>query len=168
MIEELSIQSSTIFYAIAISAGIYVLFSKYVINRFGNRTRVKEIQKEMNEINKNYQEALKSKNDSRIKKAEKDQARIYPLLMESMKYQFLPLLILFPVIIVFSDILRNTFPTFAIILPVDLPIAIQNWQNFPNWRNLFGSYGFFWVAVVFISMLSELLIAAYKRVRGTS
>ncbi|MFH1447236.1 MAG: EMC3/TMCO1 family protein [Candidatus Micrarchaeota archaeon] len=168
MIEAIRADSSTIFYLIITFAGAYVLFSKYIVHRFGNRDRLKEIQKEMGEINKRYKDALKSKEDNRIKKAEKEQARIWPMMSESMRYQFMPLLVLFPIIILFSDLLRKTFPAFAIILPFDLPIIMQNWEHFPNWRNMFGSYGFFWVSVVFISMFSELSMAVYKKVRGKS
>ena len=158
-------QGSMVFYAITCSAGAYALFSQYVTRRFGNQVRVKEIQKEMNDINKRYSESLKSKDESKVKKAEADQSRVPKLMMEMMMYQFKPMLILLPVLFIFPAFLRSQFPGFEITLPVDVPVFLQHFERFPNWRHLFGTYGWFWVAVIFISLLASLLAGAVNRAK---
>ncbi|MFH1470684.1 MAG: EMC3/TMCO1 family protein [Candidatus Micrarchaeota archaeon] len=150
-----------IFYSITLAAAIYALFAQFVQKRFGNPKRVKEIQKEMQEINKKYADALKSKDDSKLKKADIDQRRIPTLMMESMKYQFTPLIILLPVLFVLPTFLRGQFPVFEIETPFPVPLFplhfLQhfNFDGFPNFRTVFGTYGWFWVAVFFTGILAQ-------------
>lgn len=159
-------QYSIIFYSITLTAALYVLFSQFVTKKFGNPDRVKQIQQEMTDTNKKYAEALKSKDESKIKKAEADQARIFPLMMESMKYQFTPLLILLPLLWVLPGFLKNQFPVFEVETPVAIPVFIQHFEKFPNWRAEFGTYGWFWVAVVFIGLFAFLLVTLYEKATG--
>lgn len=44
---------------------------------------------------------------------------------------------------------QNMFAGFVIKLPFQLPIVIQNFDRFPNWRDTFGPNGWFWICVVF-------------------
>ncbi|MEW5902411.1 MAG: EMC3/TMCO1 family protein, partial [Acidobacteriota bacterium] len=169
-VEPLS-QYSVIFYAITLAGAIYALFAQFVQKKFGNPQRVKEIQKEMQEINKRYAEALKSKDDSKLKKADADQRRIPALMTESMKFQFIPLLVLLPVLFVLPNLLRGQFPVFEVELPFPVPLFplhfLQhfNFDGFPNFRTVFGSYGYFWVAVFFIGILAQGALWIYGKAK---
>jgi uncharacterized membrane protein (DUF106 family) len=164
---ELSLSEySIIFYAVTFSAAAYVLFYQFIVKRFGNPVRVKEIQEEMNRMNKNYQDSLKSKDESRIKKAEQDQSRIFSLMMESMKYQFIPFFIVLPIIFVLPSFLKGQFPVFEVELPFSFPVAIQHFERFPNWRSVFGTFGWFFMSVFFISSLSQIIIWLYNKATG--
>lgn len=43
---------------------------------------------------------------------------------------------------------QNSFRGFVIKLPISLPIFIQNFDRFPNWRDTFGPNGWFWICVI--------------------
>ncbi len=161
-------QYSVIFYSITIIAALYAIFAQFAQRKFGNPARVKEIQKEMQDINKRYTEALKSNNDSKLKKADLDQRRIPSLMMESMRYQFVPLLLIFPLLFILPTFLKHQFPVFEIETPVPVPLFPmqilkhlfslnfgQMFEGFPNFRSDFGTYGWFWVAVVFIGLFAQ-------------
>ncbi len=169
-VEPLS-QYSVIFYSITLCAGAYALFSQFIQKKFGNPKRVKEIQTEMTEINKKYADAMKSKDDSKLKRAEDDQKRIPSLMFESMKYQFTPLLILLPLLFVIPAFLRYMFPVFDVETPLPIPLfPLQilrhfNLDGFPNFRSLYGAYGWFWVAVVFIGLFASIMVWAYNEVK---
>ncbi|MFH1285656.1 MAG: EMC3/TMCO1 family protein [Candidatus Micrarchaeota archaeon] len=145
------------FFAISLLALVYSLFTAYVTNRFGNRERVKEIQKIMGDLSKNFNEATKRGNKDEIKKAEEEQAKMPNLLMESMILQFKPLIFSLPLLIILPMILRSLFPVFEITLPFSLPIFIQNFDKFPNWRNVFGAVGWFWVVLLFGGFAMQMI-----------
>ncbi len=173
MIDQISTNAALIFYFVVFSASIYSVFSQFVIRKYGKRERAKEIQKEVKELNKRYQEAIKSGDEKRMKKAGKDHSRIWELQSELMKNQLKPMLIIIPVVFIWSDFVRNLFPAFAIIVPFDLPIPnfpaffSFDFANLFNMRHIFGGYGFFWVCVVFINILAQILVWAYNKARGT-
>ncbi len=163
-------QYSIIFYCITITAALYAIFAYVVQKKVGNPTRVKEIQTEMQDINKRYYAAVKSSDNSKIKKAELDQQRIPTLMMESMKYQFMPLLVLLPVLFVLPSFLKSQFPVFEIETPVSIPLFPLNFlrfdfSGFPNLRSIFGTYGWFWVAVVFIGLFAQLGLWAVGKIK---
>ncbi|MEW6329726.1 MAG: EMC3/TMCO1 family protein, partial [Candidatus Micrarchaeota archaeon] len=106
------------FIVITLSAGLYLLFSSFVMKTFGRRDRVMEIQKEMNEMNKEHREALKSGDKERLARAEKNYSRMMPLLTESMTLQFRPLIVLLPILFIVPPFLRAQYPEFQIKMPI--------------------------------------------------
>ncbi|MCX6777443.1 MAG: EMC3/TMCO1 family protein [Candidatus Micrarchaeota archaeon] len=151
------------YYVICIVAGLYTAVSRYITVRFGNQQKMEEIKRRMDALTREYKKASSEKNDAEMRRIEKEQQKILPEMMGQSLGQIKPLIIIFPLIILLSAALKAQFPDFAITLPFSLPIIVQNLDKFPNWRDTFGAYGWFWVSVIFISMASQLLVSAAKK-----
>ena len=154
------------FYAVSAIGIAYSLISIIITKRFGNRERVKEIQKEVNEINKRYTDALKRGDKAEVARTQAEQARLPGLLKDSMILQFKPLVLLLPFLLVLPAVARMLFPDFVITLSFDIPIFIQNWERFPNWRSEFGAVGWFWLSFLFSSLSAQLLIGVKDKLGG--
>ena len=157
------------FFAITITAVIYSFISIHINRTIGNRARVKKIQEEVNKINKKMQEMHKM---SEKEKAEfqKEQDKLPALLSESMVLQFKPLLIILPIFAILSYLIRTFFPYFNIQLGFSIPTFPYYWllfrfDNFPNWRNKFGSFGWFIVAVLVGSLVAQAIIQQIEKRR---
>lgn len=143
----------------------YALISIGITNRFGNRQRVKEIQKQINDTTKAYQAAVKKGDEAETKKWEAEQGKMPSLLRESMVLQFKPLVFLLPFLLILPAVCRWLYPDFVITLPFQLPIAIQHFERFPNWRSEFGAVGWFWLAFLFSSLLAQGITGQVKKLR---
>jgi uncharacterized membrane protein (DUF106 family) len=155
----------TIEYTVIAAIGMaYAVLSLYVTKRFGNRERVKEIQKQINDVTKNYNEAAKRKDEGEMKRLEAEQGKMPGLLRESMVLQFKPLVILLPFLLLFPYIVRYLYPQYIITLPFDLPIFIQHFESFPNWRAEFGAVGWFYLSFFIASMLLQILPGIRNRI----
>ncbi|MBI5159455.1 DUF106 domain-containing protein [Candidatus Micrarchaeota archaeon] len=153
------------FFIIAVAAMAYSLLSMYVTSKYGKKDRVKQIQEEMKNINKEYADALKANDPKRLSKAEKEQTRIANLLKESMILQFKPLVIMLPALLLVPMALVHFFPNFVVQLSQPIPVVIQNLNNFPNWRSVFGARGWFWVSLVFTSLAIQVLVQGTKKLK---
>ncbi|MFA6035720.1 MAG: EMC3/TMCO1 family protein [Candidatus Micrarchaeia archaeon] len=143
----------------------YAFISIGITNRFGNRQRVKEIQKQINDTTKAYQAAVKGGDEAEIKKCEAEQGKMPGLLRESMVLQFKPLVFLLPFLLVLPAVAHWLFPAFIITLPFELPVFIQHFERFPNWRSEFGPVGWFWLAFLFSSLLAQGITGQIKKLR---
>ncbi len=141
--------NQTTMLAIAAIAMAYAATSFIIYQKIGNPKRIKEIQAESSRLSKEMGEAMKSKDDKRIDAINKEYEKFFPKMGEMMMLQFKPMLLILPIYIILTPIVKSTFDGFTIVLPVYLPIFIQNLDKFPNWRNLFGPIGWFWLCVIF-------------------
>ncbi len=160
---------SEAFIIVTLSAAVYLLLSSFVMKTFGKRDRVMEIQKEMNEMNKEHREALKGGDKERLARAEKNYGRMMPLLTESMMLQFRPLIVLLPILFIIPPFLRGQYPAFQIKLPIPLPVPfpLDAFINrFPNARDVFGAVGWFWIFVVFGGLLLQPLTNFISKLMG--
>ena len=148
----------TAFYVISAIGIMYAMISLAITKRFGNRERVKQIQNEMKEITNKQQDALKRNDTAELKRLEAENARIPALLKESMFLQFKPLIFLLPFLLVLPAVARMLYPVFIINLPFQLPVFIQHFERFPNWRSEFGAVGWFWLSFLLASLLAQALV----------
>lgn len=77
---------------IVLVAAVYSVVCAFIQQRVGNFDRIKEIQGKFKQLNAELNEAKKSGDKRRTEEAMKKQSETAPLLMESMKLQFKPLL----------------------------------------------------------------------------
>jgi len=140
----------------------YVVISTGVTNLFSDQKRIKHIQKTFSDIRNEFEQALKEKNDARMKEIEQRQSKSMPLLMEQTLLMFKPLIVLLPMLIVLLQEIRFAFPGFSITIPISIPVAFQNFEQFPNWRDTFGTLGWFRISV----LLNSLLLSAIRWVYG--
>ncbi len=164
--------SQTATYIIFACALVYSVFSTIVTRKFGNYKRIKEIQDTFNSLSKEMNEASKENNKAKLDEIIARQNAAMPMLWESTVLQLKPLLILLPILFILPGMLRDQFKEFIITLPFQLPVFIQNFENFPNWRDTFGPVGWFWVSVLFCALLVSAGVKAYeeyiKRPRGSA
>ena len=119
---------------------------------------MKQIQKEISDITKKQQAAIKKNDEAELKRLEAENARIPALLKESMIMQFKPLIFLLPFLLVLPALARMLYPDFIINLPFQLPVFIQLFERFPNWRSEFGAVGWFWLSFLFASLMAQALV----------
>jgi len=153
------------FFAITITALVYSALSTHVTKVWGNRTKVSQIQAEMNHINNMMTEAVKKNDEKKKKEAEVQQARIPGLMKETMFLQFKPLLVTLPLFVGASWLLRTLYPTFSIKLAFALPIVVQNFDRFPNWRDTFGVVGWFILSLIFSGLLMQFITGKIEAMR---
>lgn len=159
------IDATLAFFAISSTAVVYSALSTHITKTWGNRTRVTQIQAEMNRINNLMTEAVKKNDEKKKKEAEAEQAKIAGLMKESMILQFKPLAITLPIFFGLSWALRTLFPNFQIKLAFALPIVIQNFDRFPNWRDTFGVIGWFILALIFSGLLVQFIAGKIAEMR---
>lgn len=129
----------------------------YVLEKFGERKKIKEIQDKINKTNKEYSAALKENNEKRIAELEKEINEFPKLVMESTFLSLKGMLIVLPIIIVVPYIIRTIFLEFTITLPFPLPIPRLTQQQLFELKSNFGAYGWFWISFIFIGGAAQLV-----------
>lgn len=152
-------------YAIAIIAIAYTLASRYVIDKIVDRKKVKAIQDESKQLQKELAEASKSGNSARLEEVNKKYEQFMPKMLELSFSQLKPMIIIIPALAILMPIIRSTFEGFETTLPFYLPIFIQNFEHFPNWRNLFGPVGWFWICVIAAGIGISLISPALNKIK---
>jgi len=154
------------FYAIIVIGVGYSLLSTFIMQKLGDPKRVKAIQDESAQLSKEMSAAVKAKDERKIEDVNKRYEAYFPKMSELMILQMKPLIIIFPLLFLLAPIIRSTFTGFTIILPVYLPVFIQNLDKFPNWRNTFGPYGWFWLCVLVGGLAISLLKGQWEKYQG--
>lgn len=159
------------FFAITLSAVIYSALSLHINKTIGNRKRVKEIQGEMNRISAKLRRTGYD-TDAGRKEAEMEQEKIPKLMSESMMLQFKPLLLILPIFVILSYLVRTSFPYFSVKLGFSIPTFPYYWlllrfnfDTFPNWRNEFGTFGWLLLCVVFSGIVIQVVVEQIEKRR---
>ncbi|MBI4399862.1 DUF106 domain-containing protein [Candidatus Micrarchaeota archaeon] len=161
MVSEIIIQ----FGLISLAGILYSVFTIFVTEKIGNRARANEIQKEIKELNEKIKKLQNSKEKKGEEELNKTQEKIPKLLYESMMLQFKPLILTLPALFLLPPFLKSIFMDFTITLGFYLPIFLQNFEHFPNWRNVFGTIGWFWIVFIFSSLIIQLISTVYKKIK---
>ena len=144
--------------AIGIGTSFLALF---LMEKFGNRDRIKEIQNEINRINKEMMEATKHKDNALLAKLEKEGDKLPALMQESMVLNLKStFLIIAPIYLLMSIIIRALFPSFEITLPFNIPTL--SGFNF-LWRDTFGPWGWFLISSAVFNIIFQ---PTYSYVKG--
>jgi uncharacterized membrane protein (DUF106 family) len=122
------------------------------IMEFAGRKRLLEIQNQINQYNKEYTQAIKERNEEKIKELEEKMKEMPKLMWEMLSINLKSTLLILPVIIIVPYALKNIFPNFTITLPTKIPVVKFNNFSF-EMRNVFGSYGWFWISFLICGFL---------------
>lgn len=158
-----AMDNNTATYAIAALALGYSLLSTWVMQKLGNPARIREIQQRQAQLQKEFAAAAKEKDEHKIKELDAKTSDMMPMLMESMVLQMKPMIVILPLAILASSEMKNWFPGYLITLPLKLPIFLQHFENFPNWRDLFGPVGWFWLCVIFLGLGISFIKSEYDK-----
>ena len=147
----------------AIGIGTSFLIS-LLMEKYGGRGRIKEIQGEINKVNKDMMEATKNNDKARLAKLEKEADKLPALMKESMILNFKGMAIALPLIIIAPWIVINAFPGFVITLPFNLPVPFRS-ENIIDWRSTFGPNGWFWITFIFLGGALQLVYSQVKNMK---
>ncbi len=131
----------------------------FIINRkIGNRSRVEEIQKQINDYQKELKEASKAKDEKKIKELTERDKELTKNMQEMMWLSLKPGLILLPLFwIAYAFLLPVWFPEFIITdLPFHLPSSIMFWLP---WKDYLGVRGLFIYSLLVFGLFFELVLA---------
>ncbi|MBI5226342.1 DUF106 domain-containing protein [Candidatus Micrarchaeota archaeon] len=150
---------------LTILALAYSVLSLVLQYTLGNRRRVQQIQKDMQDLQKEFQKAAQSGDEKEIKRLEEKQKHMTGLMLESMKYQFKPMLVILPSFLImfggfgFEGILFSLFPGFNITLPIALHLDGSELLGLNVLHNShYGVRGFFLVILFFSGILLQLAV----------
>jgi len=140
----------------------YAFLAYFLNKKIGRRDEVKELQKKVNEYQKELKDAYSRKDEAKIKELNAREKEM----MDSMKQMtLLPLrtmVIILPLwFVIFYFILPTLFPNYILSnMPFSLPSSIAFWQP---WKNWLGARGLFIYATVFAGLFVELVFARIEK-----
>lgn len=143
---------------IAATAIISSFAITHVLKRLNISTRMQEIQKFNNELNKEYFKALAKKDMKRLDELEPKLKESQKNSFELLKLQFMSLAILLPFAMLVPPFIQSMFSNFTIILPFQIPVPFRPTLFSVTFRDTFGAYGWFWLSFVFLGGFAQLLV----------
>jgi len=135
----------------------------FLMEKYGNKKRVKEIQDEINRINKEMIDATKKNDKVRLEKLEKEADKLPALMNESLILNLKGAAISLPIILAIPWIIQNLFANFIITLPFKLPTFSKTSSFEIVWRDTFGAYGWTLLSII---ILGAILQMAYQQVKN--
>lgn len=145
---------------------VYSVVSMVLQYTLGNRRRVQQIQKDMQDLQKEFQKAVKDGDEKELKRLDEKQKHMTGLMFESMKYQFKPMLVILPSFIIlfggfgFEGVLPLVYPTYSIQLPIALHLSGSELLGLNILHDsVYGVRGFFLVVLFFSGILLQLAAA---------
>ena len=149
------IPSSDPFIGITAVSVAYGIFSYTVTHVLGNRKRLKRIRKEMNEYTKELRRAIKENDEKKLEELHKRQKEFNRLMMESFKYQMIPLVILLPTVGVVLKLIARRYSDFRFTLPFSIPYIHPSTE--------YGYLALFIIVVTLTSLFLSAVIGVYER-----
>ncbi len=150
--------------ALAIASSLSITF---ILKKLNISTRLQEIQKANNELNKEYFKALSKKDmkkldelEPKLKESQKSTFEILVLQMKSMA-------ILLPFALVVPGLVQSAFSSFMITLPFQLPIPFRPTFFEISWRDTFGAYGWFWLSFVLLGGFTQLVLGQLNKSKAS-
>lgn len=156
---------------ITVLSFLYVGSSLAINQKLGSRSRLKYLQSQIAEINKDYSKALKENDKAKIEKMAAREKEMAGYMSEMMFLPFKSLIFILPVFFIFigintfgiqfNGVIQRLFPTFLIYLPFDLhPASIFALKIFQ--QGVYGSRGFFILCGVVAGIVLEMIYSAYE------
>ncbi len=145
---------------IAIIALAFSIISLIVNHKIGGRKKVKQLQKEVNEFQKNFEKATKDKNEKELQHLK----LIEPEIMKKMQEMLLlPLKSMVIILVLFFGVMAAVTPAFhafVITLPFDLHLssllALKLTQT-----AMYGPRGFFILCTIVFNLSLELIYSKF-------
>ncbi|MEM3455307.1 MAG: EMC3/TMCO1 family protein [Candidatus Micrarchaeia archaeon] len=147
---------------ISVTAVISSFAITYVLKKLNISTRMQEIQKFNNELNKEYFKALAKKDMKKLDELEPKLKESQKNSFELLKLQFMSLAILLPFAMLVPPFIQSSFSNFTIILPFQIPVPFRPTLFSVTFRDTFGAYGWFWLSFIFLGGFAQLLVGKIK------
>ncbi|MCC7552835.1 DUF106 domain-containing protein [Candidatus Micrarchaeota archaeon] len=140
---------------IVVIAVFYSCFSLFINRKIGKRKETMEIQAKMNTINKELRQAIKEKNDSKIKELEKQQREIMPLMTKVMFNSLKPMIVILPAFFIIIWLVTSIVPSFSIDLGFGIPMFHPG--------TVYGTRGFFVLVTVIIGIPLGMIVNHFDK-----
>ncbi len=162
---------TTAIVTIAALSFLYVGSSLAINAKIGSRARLKYLQAQIAEINKDYSAALKEKDQAKLAKMAVREKEMAGYMTEMMILPFKSLIFILPVFFIFigintfgiqyNGLIQRLFPTFLISLPFDLhPVSVFALKIFQT--GVYGSRGFFILCGIVAGIILEMVYSTYE------
>ncbi len=140
---------------IIMGASFLLAAVNFVIDRIlGVRKETNALQKEVNAWNKEYLDAVKAKDDAKVKKLAENEKEMMSKMTKMMFLPFKSALFAIPLYILFHWLLTSNLQK---DLTFTLPFPVPNF-NIVTWDNIVGVTGLFILALIFFGLIINLLI----------
>lgn len=141
---------------IAIWSILFSLLSFFINYKWGNRQKVKDIQKEVQDYQKAMAAAVKEKNDPKIKELQSKDREMMEKMQEMMLLPLKTMIIILPLFLIVITLVSSTYHGFLIKLPFGLHISEVLSLKILE-PSLYGARGFFIVISIFANLILELI-----------
>lgn len=155
--------NTTVALIISITAVISSFAITYILKKLKISTRMQEIQKFNNELNKEYFKALMKKDMKKLDELEPKLKESQKNSLELMKLQFMSLAIIMPFALLIPPFIQSIFSDFTITLPFQIPIPFRPTFLSVTFRDTFGAYGWFWLSFIFLGGFAQILFGKLNR-----
>jgi len=142
----------------------FSVVSWLVNTRFGDRKKLKKINKEIQAFQKELSEATKSGDKKKLKELGKRDSEVMDKTREMMMLSFKPLIVVLPLFwVAYAFVLPAFFPDFIVDnLSFYLPSSIMFWEP---WKNYLGARGLFIYALLVFGLSFQLIEKIFEKVR---
>ncbi len=145
-------------------AFVFSILSWLANNKFGNRKKLKKINKEIQAFQKELNAATKANDKKKLKELDKREDEVMEKTREMMTLSFKPLILILPLFWgAYAFILPSLFPEFIITnLPFHLPSSLFVWQP---WKDYLGARGLFIYSLLLFGLTLQLLEKMVEKVK---
>ncbi len=147
---------------IIVFAIAFAFFSYYLNKKIGHRDKVKEIQKSVNDYQKQLKDAYARKDEAKIKELSAREKEVTDSMKQMMFLPMKSMVVILPLYLaLFYWVLPALFPNFIVAnMPFSLPSSLAVWQP---WKNWLGARGLFIYATVFAGLFIELVFTRIEK-----
>ena len=156
----MDIVTTLIISSFAIASSLSMTF---ILRKLNISTRLQEIQKANNELNKEYFKALSKKDMKKLDELEPKLKESQKSTSEILKLQLKSMAILMPFAFLVPPFVQSIFSSFMITIPFQIPIPFRPTFLEISWRDTFGAFGWFWVSFVFLGGFTQLILGQLRK-----
>ena len=135
----------------------------FILRKLNISTRLQEIQKANNELNKEYFKALSKKDMKKLDELEPKLKESQKSTSEILKLQLKSMAILMPFAFLVPPFVQSIFSSFMITLPFQIPVPFRPTFFEISWRDTFGAFGWFWVSFVLLGGFAQLILGQLRK-----
>ncbi|MFH0712993.1 MAG: EMC3/TMCO1 family protein [Candidatus Micrarchaeota archaeon] len=135
---------------------VFSIISLVANHKIGNRKRVKQLQKEVNDFQKNFEKANKEKDEKEIQRLKVIEPQVMKNMQEMLLLPIKSMIVILPLFFIFIAGIEAYFHGFSSILPIDIhPNSIFALKVFEP--AAYGGRGYFIFFTIIFNLVFELV-----------
>jgi len=148
---------------IFLAASVYAAIALVLNRTVGERKKLQAAQKKMNDFQKEYKEATKTKDQTKLKELEGREKEIMNMTKDMMILPFKAMIFILPTFFIAIWLVGGAFPGFVIKLPVAL--HVNEILSFNILRDsIYGVRGYFIISAAVVGMILELIWSQVEKI----